>query len=209
MKAPLRGIDGYSQLLEEGYSGTLDEEGLTFIRNIRLGAQRMGELIEDLLAYSRMERRKLNSAVLDVAVLVQGVLAERSEEIQQYRVEVRLDLPLRAVRADRDGLVIVLRNLLENALKFAAGSQPPVVEIGGRAEGEQVMLWVRDNGIGFNMKFHDRIFEIFQQLNRVEDYPGTGVGLALTRKAMQRMGGRVWAESTPGQGATFYLELPV
>ncbi len=208
LKAPLRGIDGYSQLLEEGYSGTLDEEGKTFIRNIRLGAQRMGELIEDLLAYSRMERRKLTSAALDVTALVQGVLAERSAEIQQRRVAVRLDLPPRAVRADRDGLVIVLRNLLENALKFAAGSRSPVIEIGGHAERERVLLWVRDNGIGFDMKFHDRIFEIFQRLHRVEDYPGTGVGLALARKAMQRMDGRIWAESAPGQGATFYLELP-
>ncbi|MDG4554966.1 MAG: PAS domain S-box protein [Candidatus Competibacter sp.] len=209
LKAPLRGIDGYSRLLEEDYGDKLDEDGRTFIGNIRLGARRMDALIEDLLAYSRMERRKLNSTTVDLVTLVQGVLAEQSENIQHRRAELRLDLPPIAPRADPDGLAIVLRNLLENALKFSADSPPPVVEIGGRTAGERVVLWVRDHGIGFDMKFHDRIFEIFQRLHRVEDYPGTGIGLALARKAMQRMGGRIWAESAPGRGATFYLELPL
>jgi signal transduction histidine kinase len=116
-------------------------------------------------------------------------------------------VPAQAVRADREGLAIVLRNLIDNALKFSRDARPPTVEIGTRDDGGKVVLWVRDNGIGFDMQFHDRIFEIFSRLQRAEDYAGTGVGLALVRKAMQRMGGRVWAESAPGQGATFFLEL--
>jgi signal transduction histidine kinase len=155
-----------------------------------------------------MERCSLQSARHDLSTLVQAVLAERLPETAHAEVLVRLQAPDISVLADRDGLAIVLRNLLENALKFSQKAQPPSIEIGARAEGDKAILWVRDNGIGFDMKFHDRIFDIFQRLERAEDYPGTGIGLALVRKAMQRMGGRVWAESAPGAGATFFLELP-
>ena len=207
LKAPLRGIDGYSQLLEMDYAGRLDDEGRLLISNVRSGAAQMNQLIEDLLDYSRMERRALQSVSLDLPALVQAVVAERAEEIEKAGVQLRLEIPLLTVRADRDGLAIVLRNLLENAVKFSREARPPKLEIGARVEDNRVILWVRDNGMGFDMKFHDRIFEIFQRLQRTEEYPGTGIGLALVRKAMQRMGGRVWAESAPGEGATFFLEI--
>lgn len=207
LKAPLRGIDGYSRLLEEDYRDRLDGEGRLFLSNIRQGAAQMHQLIEDLLAYSRMERRALHSVVIDLAELVHSVAAALRPALEESAVELHCQVPPLRVRADRDGLAVVLRNLLENALKFSRGSRPPVVEIGARREEDGVLLWVRDNGIGFDMKFHDGIFEIFQRLQRTEDYPGTGIGLALVRKAMGRMGGRVWAESAPGRGATFFLEL--
>ena len=208
LKAPLRGIDGYSRLLETEYQDRLDDEGRLFLRNIRAGAARMHQLIDDLLSYSRMERRSLLSVNVDLPALVQAVAAGLATELELAGVQLRREVSPLVVRADRDGLAIVLRNLLENALKFSRAAQSPTVEIGARPEGSTVILWVRDNGIGFDMKFHDRIFEIFQRLQRAEEYPGTGIGLALVRKAMQRMGGRVWAESAPGQGATFYLEIP-
>ena len=104
---------------------------------------------------------------------------------------------------------MALRNLLDNALKFTRDAPAPVIQLGLRLGPEVCILWVRDNGIGFDMKFHERIFEIFQRLQRAEDFPGTGIGLAIVNKALQRMGGRAWAESTPQQGATFYLELPL
>lgn len=209
LKAPLRGIDGYSQLLENDFSDRLDDEGRLFIRNIRASSALMHQLIEDLLSYSRMERRQLESIPLELQRLVRSVAAERTDEIDKAGIEMLVDVPPLTVRADRDGLAVVLRNLLENALKFSRDASPPVVEIGGREEDGKAILWVRDNGIGFDMKFHDRIFEIFQRLQRIEDYPGTGIGLALVRKAMQRMGGRAWAESAPGEGATFFLEIPL
>ena len=209
LKAPLRGIDGYSQLLEKDYRDRLDDDGRLFIRNIRSSAAQMHQLIEDLLNYSRMERRSLQSVSLDLSGLVQAVAAERSAEFRREGVELRLELPQLQVRADRDGLALVLRNLLENALKFSRKAPAPAVQIAARAEAGKVILSVSDNGIGFDMKFHDRIFDIFQRLQRAEDYPGTGVGLALVRKAMQRMEGRVWAESSPGEGATFFLEIPL
>jgi PAS domain S-box-containing protein len=209
LKAPLRGIDGYSQLLEEAYRERLDEEGRTFLGNIRHGVAQMHELIEDLLAYSRMERRSLDQTSFDLLTLVRAVAEEFSPEVAERGAMLRIEVPVLTVHVDRDGLAIVLRNLLGNALKFSSNAMPPVIEIGARSETEKAILWVRDNGIGFDMKFHDRIFEIFSRLQRAEDYPGSGVGLALVRKAMQRMGGRVWAESEPDKGATFYLELPV
>ncbi len=208
LKAPLRGIDGYSRLLLEDHLQQLDEEGRLFLGNVRHGVDQMNELIEDLLAYSRMERHDLHGAPLDLARQVASVLAERQEEIQAAGMRVQVDLEALTVRADPEGLAMVLRNLIDNALKFSRDSQPPTLAISATPTEKNVILAIQDNGIGFDMQFHERIFDIFQRLQRAEDYPGTGVGLAIVRKAAQRMGGRVWAESAPGQGATFYLELP-
>jgi signal transduction histidine kinase len=120
-----------------------------------------------------------------------------------------VSLPDAAVLADASGLSQVLRNLMDNALKFTRAVPRPAIEVGGRIEGAKLVFWVKDNGIGFDMKFAGRIFDIFQRLHRAEDYPGTGIGLAIVRKAMERMNGRVHAESAVGAGATFYLELPL
>lgn len=209
LKAPLRGIDGYSRLLLEDHLGQLDDEGRLFLRNVRHGVDQMGELIEDLLAYSRMERRSLHGVQVDLDQQVAGVLAERENDIQARQLDVQTDLGHLCALADPDGLTMVLRNLVDNALKFTRDTPHPRLRISAQAQPNHVTLTVQDNGIGFDMQFHDRIFEIFQRLQRAEDYPGTGVGLAIVRKAMQRMQGRVWAQSAPGQGATFFLELPI
>ncbi|MEF8768492.1 MAG: ATP-binding protein [Candidatus Accumulibacter phosphatis] len=208
LKAPLRGIEGYSRLLAEDYGDRLNDEGRLFIANICNGIARMHELIDDLLTYSRMERCKLERTHVDLPSLVAGVLAERREEITARAVAVVQAVPPLAVCADVEGLQLVLRNLIENALKFSLEGSAPRIEIGARQDEKTVTLWISDSGIGFDMKYHERIFEIFQRLHRLEDYPGTGIGLALVKKAMQRMGGRVWAESVPGQGASFYVQLP-
>ncbi len=208
LKAPLRGIDGYSHLLLEDHSGSLNEEGRQFLRNIRRGVAQMNQLIDDLLAYSRMERQDLHSRPVDLAALVQEILAERQAGLDDKGVQLELDVPPVTVQADRNGLALVLRNLFDNAVKFSASRQPPLIGIRGEVREKSVILIITDNGIGFDMAFHERIFALFQRLQRNEDYPGTGIGLAIVARAMQRMGGRVWAESTPGEGASFYLELP-
>ncbi|MGE5490213.1 MAG: ATP-binding protein [Actinomycetota bacterium] len=207
LKAPLRGIDGYSQLLEGSAGDRLDEEDRYFLKNIRDGAAQMQALIGDLLGYARMERRTLGDDRLDLPACVAAVLQLYAHAMEGGGMVLKSAVPPLAVRADRDGLAMVLRNLIDNGLKFSRDAKPPTVEIGARDDGDRVVLWVKDNGIGFDMKFHDRIFEIFSRLEPAENYSGTGVGLALVRKAMQRMGGRVWAESAPGRGATFFLEL--
>ncbi|MGV3725204.1 PAS domain S-box protein [Hydrogenophaga sp.] len=208
LKAPLRGIDGYSQLLEEEHGAKLDDEGRQFIRRIRRGVQQMGALISDLLDYSRMERRTMEQQQVDLQALVDLVLEGHAADIAASRTVVTQQLDPMTLHLDREGLAVALRNLVGNAIKFSQSHAQPQVEIGARNEPSQRLLWVRDNGVGFDMQYHDRIFGIFQRLQRAEDYAGTGVGLALVAKAVQRMGGRVWAESQPGQGATFYMAFP-
>ncbi len=208
LKAPLRGIDGYSQLLLEDHSASLNDDGRAFLHTIRRATMQMNQLIEDLLAYSRLERRPLQAAQVNLKSLVGSILAERTHVITARGVAVKVDMADTIVVADPDGLTMALRNLVDNALKFTDNSASPIIEIGGQTDSNACIIWVKDNGIGFSMKFHSRIFDIFQRLHRAEDYPGTGIGLAIVRKAMERMGGKTWAESEPGQGATFYLEIP-
>ena len=208
LKAPLRGIDGYSRLLLKEYSARLDDEGRRFLQNVRRATLQMNQLIDDLLAYSRLERYVLQTTQVNMQALIDALLVECVTEVQNRGVAVTVTLSCTTVRADRDGLAMALRNLLDNALKFSRDVPRPAIEISGHNTGISCILWVRDNGTGFDMKFHDRIFDMFQRLHRAEDYPGTGVGLAIVRKAMKRMGGRAWAQSEPGQGTTFYLEIP-
>ena len=214
LKAPLRGIDGYSRLLITDHRDRLDDEGRTFLDQIRGATQHMGALIDDLLAYSRLERRDLTLQRLALAPLVSGVLAGFEAECAERGVLCTVDVPADLhARADAQGLTMALRNLVDNALKFSRDSQPPRLSLRAWADTAdsgrpQVHLAVSDNGVGFEMKFVERIFTIFQRLHRAEEFPGTGVGLAIVRKAMDRMGGAVRAESTPGQGATFTLTLP-
>lgn len=208
LKAPLRGIDGYSTLLLEDHAAQLDQEGLIFLNNIRAGAKHMAQLIEDLLAYSRLERRAFQVDEIDVQGLVDKILYERAADIAQRKVQITTQIGFGKLQADREGVALVMRNLIDNALKFTSRAVQPQIEIGMREQPGACILWVRDNGIGFDMNFHERIFEIFQRLQLAEDFPGTGIGLAIVRKAAQRMGGRIWAVSSPGQGASFFLELP-
>jgi PAS domain S-box-containing protein len=207
LKAPLRGIDGYSQLLIEECMEQLDDDGRDFVQRIRYGVSQMVDLINDLLEYSRMERRDMGREPVDLLPLVHQVIELYQSDIAASQTEVRLALGPVTLPLDRDGFLVVLRNLVGNALKFSREVDRPCIEIGGRSEAGRRILWVKDNGVGFDMKYHDRIFGIFQRLHRPEEFPGTGVGLALVAKAVHRMGGRVWAESTPGAGATFFLEL--
>lgn len=208
LKAPLRGIDGYSRLLLEDHADRLDAEGRRFLESVRQASAQMGQLIDDLLAYSQLERRAMTLGAVQPRAVLDALPLGYGDEIRARGVAFTVALPDVAVQADPRGLAQVLRNLLDNALKFTRTAAAPAIEIGGRVENGKTILWVKDNGIGFDLKFTDRIFDIFQRLHRVEDYPGTGIGLAIVRKAMERMGGRVWADSAPGRGATFFIELP-
>ncbi|ABB75590.1 PAS/PAC sensor signal transduction histidine kinase [Nitrosospira multiformis ATCC 25196] len=207
LRAPLRGIAGYSRLLLENYYERLDEEGRSFLTNVRSATKHMTDLIEDLLSYSKLERRKLSSMVIRLPAFVSKVLAQFGDNLQNVRLTVSMDDF--HVRADPDGLAIALRNLVDNAVKFSIHAPEPTIEIRAWTSDSNCILCVRDNGIGFDMRFYDKIFEIFQRLQRAEEYPGTGIGLAMVQKAMERMGGRVWAESQVGAGAVFYLQLPL
>ena len=210
LKAPLRGMDGYSRLLLEDYADKLDGEGRTFLANIRHSTWQMNQLIDDLLDYSKLERHTIEHIEVSPAQVVGGLISIWANDVDTRGIALQVKVPPEIrVMADAHGLAMALRNLIDNAIKFTRQTPHPLIEIGGRVEGSAIVLWVRDNGPGFDPKFGERIFEIFQRLHRAEEYPGTGVGLAIVRKAMERMGGRTWAESQLGAGATFFLELPI
>ncbi len=207
LRAPLRGIAGYSRLLMESHYDRLDEEGRGFVTNVRKAAQHMAELIEDLLSYSKLERRKLSTTLIGLPAFVSELLGQFQDDLGKVRLTVEIDDV--QLRADPDGLAIALRNLIDNALKFSRYAGEPAVSIRAWTTDGNCYFSVRDNGIGFDMRFYDKIFEIFQRLHRAEEYPGTGIGLAMVQKAVERMGGKVWAESQLGAGAVFYLQLPL
>ncbi|MFZ2430442.1 MAG: PAS domain S-box protein [Lutibacter sp.] len=208
LKAPLRGIDGYGKLLLDLYGAELNEEAKHFINTIRSSTQQMHQLIDDLLEYSRLERGQLTHENIPIKTFVADLVSLYRTVLEHNNFTVNLKVPDIEIRTDSKALRIAVRNLLENAIKFTKKQPNPSIEI-GLNEGESFwLLYVKDNGIGFNMKYHDRIFEIFQRLHRAEDYKGTGIGLAMVHKAMQRINGNVWGESIPDQGSTFNLELP-
>jgi PAS domain S-box-containing protein len=208
LKAPLRGIAGYTRLLLDDHAGCLDADAGSMLGNIRGAVRHMNQLIDDLLAYSRLEQQRLSTGPVDLLSLINMVIDERSQELNDRGIEVTVDIRCGIAMADADGLTQAMRNLLDNALKFTCTVPEPHIEIRGTEAGDHCTLSIRDNGIGFDIKHHDRIFGIFQRLHRAEDYPGTGIGLAIVHKAMRRMNGHVWAESAAGQGACFHLEIP-
>lgn len=207
LKAPLRGISGFANLLEREYRDQLEGDGLTYLDHISASASKMATLIDDLLAYARLEQETQQLKRIDLPAAVQSVVADYQEEIRQCGAELRLEMADGTIEADMPGLIQVLRNLLGNALKYSAKADHPLIVIGGEPHSGCYRFWLRDNGVGFDMTYHDQIFEIFRRLHSSREFAGSGVGLALVRKAMERMGGRVWAESAPGQGATFFLEF--
>ena len=153
-----------------------------------------------------MARCALAPSAVELKGFVQALLLERASEWQGVVLEVELGNA--RVLADAEGLAIVMRNLLDNAYKFSAARKPPRIVVRAEAHDGKYVISVQDNGTGFDMRFHDKIFVMFQRLHRAEDYPGTGIGLAIVHKALERMHGRIWAQSAPDQGATFYVELP-
>ncbi len=207
LKAPLRGIDGYSKLLSDLYAKELNDEAQYFITVIRNSTMQMNQLIEDLLQYSRLERSQLRSELVNIRQIVDSILKINQDDLLVQNFRIENDVPDISVFADSGGIQIALRNLIGNAIKFTRSADKPAIRVSMNETPGSWVIEVSDNGVGFDMKYQHRIFEIFQRLHRAEDYPGTGIGLAMVSKAMQRMNGRVWANSEPGKGATFYLEL--
>ena len=207
LKAPLRGMDGYSRLLEEDHADRLNDEGRSFLKTIRRSAEQMNRLIDDLLRFSRIDQGEIDCHEVDVAGMIENILKEKQEDLACFKIDVNPDL--QSVVAEPEGLLHALGNLLENAVKFSRNEPAPKIIISTHATKEEWIFQIEDNGIGFDMKYHDRIFKIFQRLERSEAFPGTGVGLAIVKKVTERINGRVWAESEKGNGATFYLALPV
>ncbi len=208
LKAPLRAIEGFARVLVEDYAEVLDETGRRHLARIQTAATRMDRLIEDLLRYSRIERGAIERRPVPLEPIIDALCEELAEEIETRGLTVRRDLDVPQVLAEREGLREAIANLLSNAVKFSRNQGEPIT-VSSRRDGDSIIITVADHGIGFEMKYHDRIFGMFERLHSQEAYPGTGVGLAIVRKVAERHGGRAWAESTLGQGSSFHFALPV
>ena len=206
LRAPLRAVDGFSQVVLEDYGPQLPEECRQNLQTIRNGAQKMGELIDDLLTFSRLNRLPLSKQAVDTGKLVRGVLDDLNGQREGRRIDLRIaDLP--ACQAEPALLKQVWVNLLSNALKYTGKREAAIVEIGCAMEKGRNAYFVRDNGAGFDMKYAHKLFGVFQRLHRTEDFEGTGVGLAIVQRVIHRHGGQIWAESAVNCGATFYFTL--
>jgi light-regulated signal transduction histidine kinase (bacteriophytochrome) len=205
----LRAINGYAEIVLEDHSSSLDAEGRALLAKIATNSVRMAQLIDGLLDFSRLGRSERASARVDMTALACSVLAELQAHAAMNggrAAEVSIgELP--AAMGDAPMLHHVWVNLLANALKFSSGQMVPRVRVEGWRDGSESVYAVHDNGIGFDMEFADKLFGVFQRLHRGDEFAGVGVGLAIVRRVVQRHGGRVWAESMPGQGATFYFAL--
>ena len=207
LRAPLRAVDGYARMLEEDYGAKLDAEGTRILRAVRTNGQRMAQLIDDLLAFSRLGRAAVRAQSVDMNALVEQVLNELHSETDGRRIEFVVGR-LGTAEVDPALFKQALTNLLSNAIKFTRDCDPAVIEIGCEQEsgaGTSMVYFVKDNGAGFDMKYYEKLFGVFQRLHSAAEFPGTGVGLAIVQRVVNRHGGRVWAASEARRGRDVFL----
>jgi PAS domain S-box-containing protein len=204
LRAPLRAIDGFSQILLNQYGSLLSEQPRRYLQRVRDNTVQMGHLVDDLLRFSRLGRQPLVKQLVPTDTIVTQAVREARQQFPDRSVNVIVgDLP--PVWGDAALLKQVFTNLIDNAFKYTQGCDDAVVEIGCRKMGDEQVFVIRDNGVGFDMQYAGKLFEVFQRLHRAEDFAGTGVGLAIVQRIVQRHGGRVWAEAAVDHGATFYF----
>jgi PAS domain S-box-containing protein len=208
LRAPLRQVDGFSQILLEEFGPQLEKAAQHHLQRIRDGTRQMGKLVDDLLNLSRVGRQEMSLRVTRLNPLIEEVLVQFEPQMQGRKIEWQIgELP--SLECDPTLLKQVLANLLSNALKFTRPRERAVIEVGMSTQDGQAVIFVRDNGVGFSMKYVDKLFGVFQRLHRAEDFEGTGVGLATVQRIIHKHGGRVWAEGEPDNGATFYFTLGI
>ena len=205
LRSPLRHIEGFTDLLLRGSTTDSQQHQL---RRIAEAAVRMGGLIDDLLAFSRMSRAEMISMPVQLDPLVADARRDLQLEAENRQIEWHVE-PLPAVRGDPNLLRLVLTNLISNAIKYSRNRTPARLEVGTQSgAANEVIIYVKDNGVGFDMEYADKLFGVFQRLHHSDEFEGVGIGLATVRRIINRHGGRTWAEAVPGQGATFYFSLP-
>jgi light-regulated signal transduction histidine kinase (bacteriophytochrome) len=208
LRAPLRAIDGFSQMLIEDHAASLNEEGRHLLDVVRENTRIMGTLIDGLLSYSRLNRSEMHCSAIDMTDLARACFGELLSPQEQAGIDFTLG-PLPACQGDPSMLKQVWMSLLSNAVKFSSGRDRPALEIGGRQEEGENIYFVRDNGVGFDMEYAGKLFKIFQRLHSPREFAGTGTGLASVQRIVQRHGGRVRAEGAVDAGATFTFTLPI
>jgi PAS domain S-box-containing protein len=205
LRAPLRALSGYSQMIAEDYGESLDEEARRLLGNIHQNAKKMGVLIDDLLGFSRLGRKEVEKEMVNMHAMMETIL----NDLQPLPINTVIKVnALPPAFADYSLLRQVWINLVSNAIKYSSKKPEPVVEIGSQAAEAETVYLVRDNGAGFNMQYAEKLFGVFQRLHNPNEFQGTGIGLAIVQRIIAKHGGRVWAEGKVDQGATFYFTLP-
>ncbi len=206
LRTPLRAITGYSQILQEDYSKLIDDEGRRLLNVISNNAEKMGVLIDDLLRFSRLGKKELQKKETDMHALAAASINEIIRG-KAYSAEIKNDIN-HNVSSDESLMKLVLINLISNALKYSSKKEKPIVEIRSQAKGDEIVFSVKDNGVGFDMRYADKLFGVFQRLHSMEEFEGTGVGLAIVQRIVTKHGGKVWAEAIVNEGATLYFSIP-
>jgi len=207
LRAPLRAIDGFSRVVLEDYTGKLDDEGKRYLNIIRSNTQKMGHLIDDLLAFSRLGRQEIRASGIDMGKLAKAVSEELKLAVPERKLKFTINTLIPA-QGDQAMIRQVFVNLLSNAVKFTRPKDVSTIEVGGSSGENETIYYVKDKGVGFDMQYVNKLFGVFQRLHSSEEFEGTGVGLAIVQRIIHRHGGRVWAEGKVGEGATFYFSLP-
>ncbi len=207
LRAPLRAINGYSNILLDNYKNKLDDEANELLNNITANTYKMSQLIDDLLEFSRLGRKELRKLDVDMNELIEIIIGEQVNDLTKDRLVLKIE-KLPYAKADYSLIKQVIINLLSNAIKFSSVKEKSVIEIGGKTEGDKNIYWIKDNGVGFNTKYADKLFGVFQRLHKDSEFDGTGVGLAIVKRIINKHGGTVWAESVLNEGSTFYFTLP-
>lgn len=207
LRAPLRSINGFADVLKEEFGDQLEDEGLRLLGIIKDSGIKMGTLIDDILTFSRLGRKELKTGKVELGMLCEQIIKEAENTFPEQKIEIKMtDLP--TVKADLSLIRQVFINLLFNAVKYSSKEEVSRIDIRSTENEEQVVISIKDNGTGFDMKYHDKMFGVFQRLHSSNSFEGTGVGLAIVKRIINKHGGEVWAEGVPEEGSTFYISLP-
>lgn len=206
LRAPLRAIHSYTKILSEEYLQNIDADGKSMMDSVMRNAKKMGQLIDDLLAFSKVGKKELQLSSVNMTQLVESTLIDLKASLPALKTKICIR-PLPKATADYNLMNLVFTNLLSNAIKYSSSKEEPEVEIASLQKDNQTIYYVKDNGAGFDMQYYNKLFGVFQRLHAAEDFEGTGVGLALVKRIIARHNGKIWAEGKLGEGATFYFTL--
>ena len=206
LRTPLRSLDGYSQALLEDYADSIDERGKEYLYRVRSNAQRMGNLVDDLLSLARISRQAINKTKVNLSRLASEIVENLQSQYPGRTVQTKITNDIE-LEGDEHLLYVLLENLLQNAWKYSSVVQDAQIEFGQKIQEGKTVLYVKDNGVGFDMRYANKIFNAFERLHG-EEFEGTGIGLATVARVLDRHSGKIWVESSPAKGACFYFTLP-